>query len=79
MNSVVDGGIDWARFRSVTTHGTTAVANAQVRSWLRSRRDAGGREVRPTNTLTIHVTLRAVSGRWLVDTIDWRFSPGSEP
>jgi hypothetical protein len=63
----------------VTAHGTSAVANAQVRSWLRSGRDTDGRVTRPTNTLTIHVTLRATSGRWLVDTIDWNFAPGSGP
>ena len=78
-SSVVDGGIDWARFGSVTAHGTTAVATGQVRTWLKSGRDAGGRVIRPTNTLTVYVTLRLVSGRWLVDTIHWSFAPGGEP
>jgi hypothetical protein len=82
--SFLDAGIDHLNIASpdVDNIGVAASAKGTVETWLgtaRKQRDGSWQVSEPHNTLDFMMTLVVQGSRWMVDSFDWTFAPGSEP
>jgi hypothetical protein len=81
---VIAGGINNLNITSVDidTAGTTATVKGTVETWLRTafkQQDGSWTMSEPHNKLDFTMTLVSQNGRWMADSFDWTFAPGSEP
>jgi hypothetical protein len=81
---IIAGGINNLNITSVDidSAGIAAIVKGTVEAWLRTaqkQQDGSWHVVEPHNTLVFTMSLVSESSRWMADSFDWTFAPGSEP
>lgn len=77
----LDGGVESLVFAQILVTGDTAVATAQAEVWAKVAQDQDGKLVTATPRAPVDYTfvLAKINGRWIINSEERNFSPGTGP